>query len=135
MAKALTTGKIKEIIRLYQEEQMKTQEIADKLGISRESVRLHLRNANIEIKYTHYRKFYKNKYLIALYDMDGNLFRLFDNSNEFANFMGRKNREALRDLSDKFINRKLRYRGKWYNKVLIEEDEEYLDKINNLSCE
>ena len=122
MAKALTTGTIKEIIRLYQEEKMKTQEIADKLGISRESVRLHLRNANIEIKYTHYRKFYKNKYLIALYDMDGNLFRLFDNSNEFANFMGRKNREALRDLSDKFINRKLRYKGKWYNKVLIEEN-------------
>jgi transposase len=122
MAKALTTGTIKEIIRLYQEEKMKTQEIADKLGISRESVRAYLRNANIEIKYTHYRKFYKNKYLIALYDMDGNLFRLFDNSNEFAIFMGRKNRDVLRDLGDKFINRKLRYKGKWYSKVLIEEN-------------
>ena len=122
MAKALTTGTIKEIIRLYQEEKMKTQGIADKLCISRESVRTHLRNANVEIKRTHYRKFYKNKYLIALYDMEGNLFRLFDNSMELASFMGRKNREVLRDLSDKFINRKLRYKGKWYNKVLIEEN-------------
>lgn len=122
MAKALTTGTIKEIIRLYQEEKMKTQEIADKLGISRESVRTHLRNANIEIKYTHYRKFYKNKYLIGLYDMDGNLFRLFDNSFEFAKFMGRKNRDILKALGDKFINKKIRYKGKWYNKVLIEEN-------------
>ena len=123
MAKGITTKTIKEIIRLYQEEQMKTQEIADKLGISRESVRTHLRNANVEITRTHYRKFYKNKYLIGLYDMNGNLFRLFDNSNEFAIFMGRKNRDVLRDLGDKFINRKLRYKGKWYNKVFIEESD------------
>ncbi len=119
----ITTSTIKEIVRLYTTTDLTTYDIARKFNISAESVRLHLIDAGVKLnrgKRNNYKKYYKDKYMIALYDMNDHLYRVFDNGYRLAEFLNISNNAVYRMLNSAFINTKLRHKGNWYRKVLIE---------------
>lgn len=119
----ITTKTIKEFVRLYLTTDLTTYDIAEKFNISAESVRLCLIKAGVKInrgKRNNYKKYYKDKYMIALYDMEDNLYRIFDNGYQLRKFLNKSSNAIYHMLNESFINTKLRYKGKWYRKVLIE---------------
>lgn len=114
-----TAHKFKE---LYCGTEMKVRDIANKFGCSQDTVRRHLKNQGVERykKNLPYHKYYKNKYMIGLYDMKENLYMVFDNAYLMANFLGKSLSATYIMLSPVHINEKLRFKGQWYRKILIE---------------
>lgn len=120
---SITTNTITEFVRLYLTTDLTTYDIAKKFNVSAEIVRFHLINNGVNLnrgKRNHYKKYYKDKYIIALYDMEDNLYRIFDNGYQLRKFLNISNNAVYHILSPKFRDTKLRYKGNWYRKVLIE---------------
>ena len=61
--------------------------------------------------------------MIALYDMDDNLFSIFDNQYELAKYLGKPTKTSYSFVCPNRINLKIRHNGKWYKKILIEVEE------------
>ena len=120
----VTTKMINEFVRLYTKENLSHKKIAKLCNVSEATVRNYLISqgieANIRKKRGARHKLYKKKYIIALYDLNDNLFRIFDNGYELASFLNRGLNSVYRQLNLRFIHKKLRYNGNWYKKVLIE---------------
>ena len=120
---SISTKTIKEFLRLYLTTDLTTYDIAKKFNVSAEIVRLHLINNGVNLnrgKRNYYKKYYKDKYIIALYDMNNTLYQIFNNGYQLKNFLNISTNAVYHMLSPKFIDTKLRYKGNWYRKVLIE---------------
>lgn len=120
----VTTKMINEFVRLYTKENLSYKKISKQCNVSESTVRNYLVSqcieANVRKKRGPRHKLYKKKYIIALYDLNDNLFRIFDNGYELASFLNKGLSSVYRQLNLKSIHRKLRYNGNWYKKVLIE---------------
>lgn len=122
----ITTKTIKQFVELYTTTQLTTYDIAKMFNCSPNTVLRYLKQQGVNIypikRIKQYKKYYKDKYMIALYDMNDNLFVLFDNCHQMSNFLGKTYNDIYRKLSPKYLNKKLRYKGQWYKKVLISVD-------------
>ena len=120
MRKTVTTKLIKEFEKMHCQG-YSAPEIGNKFGLSGEAVNRYLRKAGYDLQIGRRKsKYYKDKYCIALYDEDGCLFRLFDNPYQMADFFETTPISCFGMITERRINGKLRYKGKWYRKALIE---------------
>lgn len=122
----ITVKMVNDFIYYYTKSSLNCNDIADKYNVSSTTVRKYLRLNNIPMlkhKGTRhsYNDFYKNKYSIALYDLEDNLFQVFDNAYDMAHWMGKSLNSTYCCLNDRQLHKKIRYKGNWYKKVLIEE--------------
>lgn len=103
--------------------------IARIYNVSPPAVRYHLKKRNVVVKKSRYygkTDFYKGKYSIALYDLNDNLFCMFDTAREMADFLGDDYNVMQQKITK---NCKYRYKNNWYKFKLIEvSQEEIKDK-------
>ena len=121
----VTTKMIDSFIKLYTTDNLSLREISNRYNVSKNTVRYYLIQRGQKMKTKkdkrgRIKEFYKNKYCIALYDLNDNLYKVFDNCADMANCLGKSLNTLYTQLNEKRIHKKLRYKGNWYRKVLIE---------------
>lgn len=119
----ITVKMVHEWINLYQNNKLTSGEIAEMYGCSAMTVRTYLKDFGVTVtRFREHkkRKFYKNHFLIALYDLEEQLVGVFDNVHELSKYSGKSVSTISSMLSPRHLNAKLRINGKWYRKELIE---------------
>lgn len=120
MRRTVTTKLMKEFAKMHCQGYL-TKEIAEKYGFSIWTISKYLTQAGYELKIGAKQKnYYKDKYCIALYDESGCLYQLFNNPYQMADFLQTTPISCFGMITERRINGKLRYKGNWYRKALIE---------------
>lgn len=96
--------------------------IADKHHCATTTVRNYLNRCGVVFggKKRKQGKYYKGKYLIALYDMQDNLVEMFDSISGLSNYLGRKINYCSRLFTPSYANDRILHNGVFLKKVLIE---------------
>ena len=119
----ITVKMVEEFVKLYKKDNMSCKTIAKKCNCSDTTVVNYLRLMGVEVtRKKNYKKqeFYKNRFLICLYDLDEQLVGVFDNVHELSKYCGKSVNGCQCCLTPKKLHNKMRINGKWYRKELIE---------------
>ena len=119
----VTVKMVQGFIDLYQNKKLNTVIIAEKYNVSRTTVLRYLKLYGVETtkNINHRRRnFYKNQYLICLYDMEDNLAGVFDNVHELSAYTKKPVNSLQCMLNPNKLHKKMRINGEWYRKELIE---------------
>ena len=119
----ITVKMVNEWVDLYKNQHKNTYEIGEMYNCSPMSVTRYLKMFGIKVergKYKRKKQFYKNQFLICLYDLDEQLVGVFDNVHELSKYCGKSVNVCRCCLTPKRLHKKMRINGKWYRKELIE---------------
>lgn len=119
----ITVKMVNDFVKLYKKDNMSCKTIAKQYNCSDTTVANYLRLMGVEVtRKKNYRKqeFYKNQFLICLYDMEEQLVGVFDNVHELSKYSGKSVNACHCCLTPKRLYKKMRINGKWYRKELIE---------------
>lgn len=119
----ITVKMVQGFIDLYQNKKLNAGIIAEKYNVAPSTVLRYLQENGVKttrnVKHRR-RKFYKNQFLICLYDMEDNLVGVFDNVHELSTYTKKPVNSLNCMLNPNKLHKKMRINGKWYRKELIE---------------